>query len=176
MRIITTSIVIIALGIAVLPSAPAQEVVYLIRHAEQALEGYDPPLTEAGHQRAKALAAILRDAEIDVIYTSQYRRTNQTGEAIARALDIPLETMSRCDVEGLVTRLRTRHADDSVLIVSHSGIIPLILREFGYLQYVSISKADYDNLLIVLPRGDTPRLYCVCATIECSTEQHSEQS
>lgn len=158
MRIITTSIIVIALSIAVLPSAPTQEVVYLIRHAEQALEGSDPPLIEAGHRRAKALSAILRDAEIDVIYTSQYRRTKQTGEAIAQALDIPLETMSKYDVAGLVTRLHTQHADDSVLIVSHSGVIPLILRKFGYSQYVIISKADYDNLFIVVPRADMPPL------------------
>ena len=158
MRIITTSIIIIALSVAVLPSASAQEVVYLIRHAEQALEGYDPPLIEAGHRRAKALSAILRDAEIDVIYTSQYRRTKQTGEAVAQALDIPLETMPKYDVAGLVTRLHTQHADDSVLIVSHSGVIPQILREFGYSQYVTINKADYDNLFIVVPRVDMPPL------------------
>jgi broad specificity phosphatase PhoE len=64
------------------------------------VQGYDSPLeeVEAGHQRAKTLAAILRDAEIDVICTSEYRRTNRTGEAIARALEVPLETMPRHDV------------------------------------------------------------------------------
>jgi broad specificity phosphatase PhoE len=158
MRIIKTRIILIVLSIAVLPTAPAQEVVYLIRHAEQALEGYDPPLIEAGHRRAKALSAILRDAEIDVIFTSEYRRTIQTGETIARALEIPLETMSKYDVTGLVTRLHTQHADDSVLIVSHSGVIPLILREFGYLEYVNISKAYHDQLFIIVPHGHIPPL------------------
>jgi broad specificity phosphatase PhoE len=154
MKIFKTQIILIALSIAVLPAASAQEVVYLIRHAEQAPEGVDPPLTEAGHQRANAWAVILRDSKIDVIYTSEYCRTNQTGEAIARTLDIPLETVPKNDTAGLVTRLRTRHADDSVLIVSHSGIIPLILRKFGYSGWVSIRKSDYDNLFIVVPHGD----------------------
>ena len=73
----------------------------------------------------------MRDANIKVIYTSKKRRTKQTGEPIAQALNIPLEVMSRRDVAGLVDRLRTRHADDAVLIVSHTYIIPKLVKELG---------------------------------------------
>jgi len=121
-RLIGT-ILIILFSFSPLPVAQAQQVVYLIRHAEQVIDVDDPPLTEAGHQRAKAWASVLRDAGIKVIYTSKKRRTKQTGEHIAQALNIPLETIPRRDVAGLVNQLRSRHTADSVLIISHSQTI-----------------------------------------------------
>ncbi len=139
-------------------AAQGQEVVYLIRHAEQVLDVEDPPLTEAGHQRAKAWAAILRDANIKVIYTSKKRRTKQTGESIAQALNIPVEPMSRRDVAGLVDRLRTRHADDAILIVNHSRIIPKLLSELGHREDVTIGLDDYGSLFIVVPQSESDPL------------------
>ncbi len=146
---------LILFSFSALPPAHAQEVVYLIRHAEQVLDVEDPPLTEAGHQRAKAWAALLRDANIKVIYTSKKRRTKQTGEPIAQALNIPLETLPRRDVSGLVERLRTRHADDAILIVSHSRTVPTLLSELGHWEDVTIERDDYDNLFIVVPQSES---------------------
>ncbi len=148
-------ILVTLLSFSALPPAHAQEVVYLIRHAEQVLDVEDPPLREAGHQRAKAWAAILRDANIKVIYTSKKRRTKQTGEPVAQALNIPLQTMPRRDVAGLVDRLRTRHADEAVLIVGHSRTVPKLIRELGYSEDVTIERDDYDNLFIVVPQSES---------------------
>lgn len=146
---------LILFSFSALPPAHAQEVVYLIRHAEQVLDVEDPPLREAGHQRAKAWAAILRDANIKVIYTSKKRRTKQTGEPVAQALNIPLQTMPRRDVAGLVDRLRTRHTDEAVLIVGHSRTVPKLIRELGYSEDVTIERDDYDNLFIVVPQSES---------------------
>ncbi len=149
---------VILFSFSALPPAHAQEVVYLIRHAEQVLDVEDPPLTEVGHQRAKAWAAILRDANIKVIYTSKKRRTKQTGEPIAQDLNILLETMPRRDVVGLVDRLRTRHADDAVLIISHTRTIPKLVKELGHSEEVTIERDDYDNLFIIVPQGESDPL------------------
>ena len=140
------------------PAAHAQEVVYLIRHAEQMQDVEDPPLTDAGHQRAKVWLGILRDAGIKVVYTSKKRRTKQTGEPIAQALNIPLEAMKRRDVAGLVDRLRTRHAEDAVLIVSHTFIIPKLVKELGHSEDVTIERDDYGNLFIVVPQSESDPL------------------
>ena len=151
-------ILVVLFSFAALPAAHAQEVVYLIRHAEQVLDVEDPPLTEVGQQRAKAWAAKLRDANIKVIYTSKKRRTKQTGEPIAQALNIPSEALARRNVAGLVDRLRTRHADDGILIVGHSRTIPKLLSELGYSGDVTIERDDYDNLFIVVPRSESDPL------------------
>ena len=148
-----SSILLILFSFTVLPVTHAQQVVYLMRHAEQVLDVEDPPLTEAGHQRAKAWASILRDAGIKVIYTSKKQRTRQTGEHIAQALNIPLESIPRRDVAGLVNRLRTRHADDVVLVITHTRTIPKLFKEFGHSEEVTIQRDDYDNLFIIVPKG-----------------------
>jgi broad specificity phosphatase PhoE len=144
----------ISFSVSALPAAHGQEVIYLIRHAEQELHVEDPPLTETGHKRAKAWAGILRDADIKVIYTSKKRRTKQTGEHIARALNIPLETMSRRDVVGLVNRLRARHADEVVLVISHTRTIPKLFKELGHSEDVTIQRDDYDNLFVIVPKNN----------------------
>jgi broad specificity phosphatase PhoE len=147
------SILLILFSFSALPVAHAQQAVYLMRHAEQVLDVEDPPLTEAGHQRAKAWAGILRDAGIKVIYTSKKRRTRQTGEHIAQALNIPLETTPRRDVVGLVNRLRTRHADDVVLVITHTRTIPKLFKELGHSEDVTIHRDDYDNLFVIVPKS-----------------------
>jgi len=151
-------ILVILFSFAVLPAAHAQEAVYLIRHAEQVLDVEDPPLTDAGQQRAKAWADIIRDAGIKAVYTSKKRRTKQTAEPIIQALNIPLEIMPRRDVAGLVDRLRTRHPADAVLIVSHTFIIPKLVKELGHSEDVTIERDDYGNLFIIVPQSESDPL------------------
>ena len=69
-----------------------------------------------------------------------------------------LETMTRRDAAGLVDRLRTRHADDAVLIVSHSRTIPKLLKELGHSEDVTIELDDYGNLFIIVPQGESDPL------------------
>jgi phosphohistidine phosphatase SixA len=142
-------ILVILFSFSALPVAHAQEVIYFMRHAEQVLDVEDPPLTEVGHRRAEAWASILRNAGIKVVYTSKKKRTRQTGEPIAKALNIPLESMPRSDVAGLVDRLRTGD-DEAVLIISHIRTIPKLFKELGVSETVEIPRDEYGNLIIVV--------------------------
>jgi broad specificity phosphatase PhoE len=136
------------------PVTYAQETIFLIRHAEQVHDVEDPPLTEAGFDRAKTWATIFRDAGIKMIYTSKKRRTQQTGEIIAQELGIPLQKVSRRDIHGLVNQVRKEHVDDLVLIVTHSKTLPKLLEAFApFGEYPTIKRDDYDNLFIVVPKG-----------------------
>lgn len=144
---------LILLAFSVPSRAYADQVVFLIRHAEQVRDVEDPPLTEAGQQRAKTWASVLRDADLEVVYTSKKRRTMQTGEPIAKALNVPMVTMSRKDVQGLVDRIRKENADDAVLIISHTRTIPKLVKAFGSLDDDgTINRDDYDNLFVIVPR------------------------
>ena len=129
----------------------AQEAIFLVRHTEQAGPGStDPPLTEAGRQRAKRLAGVLKDAGIDVIFVSYKRRTAQTAEPVAKALKVKVKEVLRNDLDELMIQLRTEHARDRVLIVSHSRIIPRLLEALGHSEGVEID--EYDNLFVVVPQ------------------------
>lgn len=150
----TGTIVLICFSFLVFSTASADQVIYLIRHAEQVHDVEDPPLTDAGRQRAETWAKILRDADLKVIYTSKKTRTMQTGQPISEALGAPMETMSRKDVQGLVDRVHKQHADEAVLIISHTRTLPKLVKAFGSWDDGTINRDDYDNLFIIVPKKE----------------------
>src|SRR5205823_820783 len=94
-----------ALLLAALPLR-AQEAVFLVRHAEKADLSKDAALSAAGEARARALAERLREAGVTAIYTSEYRRTKQTAQPLARALGIAPREHPAGDSAGLAVLLR----------------------------------------------------------------------
>jgi broad specificity phosphatase PhoE len=134
----------------------AQEAVFIVRHAEQAPDEEDPVLTEAGHQRAVRLPSVLRHAGIRVIYTSETRRTIQTAEPAAKALAVESRIVPRREIDALVARLAAQHAQDRVLIVSHSQTIPVLLRALGHTGEVAIGRDEYDSMFVVIRQSGGP--------------------
>jgi len=135
-------------------SASAQEVVFLIRHAERDWSSSDAGLVEAGHERAMSWADVFADADLDVIITSEMLRTRETGAPISETLQVPAQVFTRYDVRGLIELLQTEHSDERVLVVGHSGTIPQIIRALGATNWISIPKSDYNDLFVVRPEED----------------------
>ena len=79
----------------------AQQAIFLVRHAEQAVETDDPELTEAGKKRAKTLASVLKDVGINVIYTTERKRAIQTAEPTENLLNIASKRLALRDLDGL---------------------------------------------------------------------------
>ena len=132
----------------------AQEAVYVIRHSEKELSGDDPAITAEGEARAAAWAEMLKHAGIDVVFTSDAKRTQQTGEIIAEKLGLPLNSASRADSAGLVDALSFDHEEDTVLVVGHAETIPGILGSLGAFEDIDISQTDFANLFILLQPGE----------------------
>ncbi len=154
-KILRFLLTIVFLGASV-AIADAQEAIFLVRHTEQAGPGStDPPLTEAGRQRAKRLAGVLKDAGIDVIFVSTRKRAVETAEPVAKALGLKTKVHPRKDYTGLVSRLRTEHRHDRVLVVSHSRHLPRLLKALGYPLKVKIAPLEYDNLFTVIPKSNS---------------------
>jgi Histidine phosphatase superfamily (branch 1) len=140
--------------IAVPLAVEAQQVIFLARHAEQAPEVEEPPLTEKGQQRARTLAAILKDAGINVIYTNPRLRSIQTAEPLAKTLRVESKVLRmRDDVEGLVRVLR-KHPHDRILIVTGSLNIPHILKALGHPLEITVPPSEYDNLFVIFPKTE----------------------
>jgi broad specificity phosphatase PhoE len=161
----TTISLIVSLTFSLLAApclAQAQQVVFLVRHGEQASGANgDALLTEAGHRRARALATVLKDAGLTAIYVSEFQRTGQTAAPLAQALQIEPTRLPRGDIEGLIQGLRTQHADGRVLIVSHSLTMPHVLKAFGHLEEVVIQREEYDRLFVIVPKPTGPPLVVV---------------
>lgn len=142
--------------VALLLGAPAaaQEVVYVVRHAEQVSGTEDPVLTPAGRQRARALAAFLRDSDITAVYSSNAARTVQTATPMAESIGSAVRQMPGDQTSALVERIRREQPDGRVLVVGHSNTLPKILAAFGGPSGIVIDKSDYENLFMVVPRSN----------------------
>jgi broad specificity phosphatase PhoE len=150
-----------AVGLAASPHlASAQETIFIVRHSDppstlnldEILD--ETPLSESGQQRAKSLAERLKDAGITAIYATQARRTVETAEPLAKALGVQIRTHSYEDTDGLMGLVRAENGKARVLIVGHWSTIPEILKALGYPNEVKIERSAYDNLFVVVPRGE----------------------
>jgi broad specificity phosphatase PhoE len=156
-RVILTAVLTsaaLAVGGGVTP-ATAQEVVYLVRHAERLDSSTDSPLSAEGRARATRLAQMLRDAGITAIYVTEFQRTAQTAQPLADLLKLPLIKTPATDPDALISRLRSSDSRARVLVVSHSDRLPVLLHDLGYAPEMTIAATEYDDLFVVVP-GDRP--------------------
>jgi len=130
----------------------AQDTIYLVRHAERLDDTEDPPLSPAGIQRAARLAELLKDAGVTAVFATQYRRTADTGRPLAGRLNIPLKIVTAGRHQELLTQVKALGPQARVLIVGHSDTVPELLAALGYSEPVTIAKAEYDNLFVVVFR------------------------
>lgn len=135
----------------------------LVRHAEK-LSGDDPGLTAEGQARADALAEALADADIDLIVSSQFRRTSDTAAPLAarlgqevevRPLDLQDSPRSSADI---ALELAETHAGQTILMVGHSNTIPRIASALTGVPMDELDERDYDNLFVVIRNGSSRKL------------------
>ncbi len=137
--------------------ASAEPVIVIVRHAEKAANGgNDPDLSSAGRARADALARILKDAGITAIFTSEFKRTQETAAPTATSTHVAPTVVTAKDTAGLVAKLH--QLNGNALVVGHGNTIPNIIRALGIENSINIPGADYSELLIVT-LGDKPQLF-----------------
>jgi broad specificity phosphatase PhoE len=139
------------------PIVSAQPVVVIVRHAEKAANGgNDPDLSSAGRARAEALARILKDSGITAIFTSEFKRTQETAAPTAASTHVTPTMVAAKDTAALVARLH--QLNGNALVVGHGDTIPNIIKALGINSSINIPDADYSELFIVI-LGDKPELF-----------------
>ena len=137
--------------------ASAQPVVVIVRHAEKAADGgTDPDLSSAGRTRADALARILKDSGITGIFTSEFKRTQETAAPTATSAHLTPTVVAAKDTAALVAKLH--QLNGNALVVGHGDTIPNLVKALGINVPVNIPDADYSELFIVT-LGDKPQLF-----------------
>jgi broad specificity phosphatase PhoE len=157
------ALLVVAAALAVLlPNvARAQRAVFVVRHAEKEREGSekDIPLSKAGVLRAERLAALLSNAGVTAIYSTDTVRARDTAGPLARALKLTIKTYDTRDEKGnmtalpFVARLRQDDKDGVVLVVGHSNTVPDVLAAYGNKNTVRIGPDDYGDLFILVPQA-----------------------
>jgi broad specificity phosphatase PhoE len=145
----------IAIGLAWFFESQATTTIIFVRHAEKAVaQADDPGLSPAGQLRAAELARQLVDADVirgvDVVYSTPFRRTKQTGQAVDDALDLPVNTYDVDDVEPILESILKQHKGKIILVVAHSNTLPVLIANLGASKRVPpIAEDEYDNIYII---------------------------
>lgn len=118
--------------------------IYLTRHAEKASTGADPALTPEGVVRAKNIAAILKNANIKHIYSTNFARTQQTAAPLASYLGLTVQPYDSTQLASFAQQLRA--LPDNSLVVGHSDTTPELLRQLGGDTIAVIPETEFDRL------------------------------
>jgi broad specificity phosphatase PhoE len=128
--------------------------IYVVRHAEKqgaatAMMSNDPDLTEAGKERANALADSLKKKKITAVYSTPYKRTQQTAEPTAILKLLQVNSYNANAGETLIDSLAGTKKK-AYLVVGHSNTVPAMLRKLGlHPSMQDIPDNDYDNFFVV---------------------------
>lgn len=129
----------------------------LVRHAEKKFDNTkDPALSREGLARAQQLSELLSKAELNAIYSTDYRRTMQTAKPTAEAKGIDIRTYDPHD-KSFLTPYLTNNAGGTVLIVGHSNTTPNLVNSLLEEERVTkIDEDDYGNIYMVTTSKNSP--------------------
>jgi phosphohistidine phosphatase SixA len=123
-------------------------VVFLVRHAEKQTMGEDPALSEAGRQRAEALARMLADADVRTVYSTDLARTRDTAAPTAARVGEEIRIYDWEKLEALTRELKRPGARS--LVVGHSNTTHELVGLLGGEPGAAIDEeSEYDRLYVV---------------------------
>ena len=147
--------VAIAVGLAWFLESQATTTMIFVRHAEkETIAGDDPGLSAAGKRRVAELTRQLVDADVvagvDAVYSTPYRRTQDTAKGVADALGLPIFTYDPSDNEAVLETILKKHKGKIILVVGHSNTVPTLIADLGASKKVpEIQEGEYDNIYII---------------------------
>ena len=140
----------------------APTVVILVRHAEKAAApANDPPLTDAGVARAKALAALLADANVGAVIATPTVRTRDTARPTADAHGLTIEAVGFAPAAlhaKAVADAVMKQAGKTVLVVGHSNTVEAIVAALGGPKMADLCDSQYAVLITMVLDGQTVRV------------------
>ena len=147
LRVAVTLLASLLAGCASL-TRPADTVTFVVlRHAEKASDdSRDPNLSDAGHDRAHRLSQALQRVDLQAVYATPFRRTQQTAQPTAQNHGLPIRVYpADQDAAELATQLRQQHRHGTALVVGHSITVPGIVAELCQCAVPALADSEYDR-------------------------------
>ncbi len=133
--------------------------VYIVRHAEKNMNDInpkDPVLNLDGLKRAQDLVKFLAKEDIAAVFSTNYLRTIQTAEPVAKKADKKIIIYDAGKIAELVHQVTTEYNGKTVLIVGHSNTVLPMLKAFGGTTNVTeIKDNEYNYLFRVTINSDS---------------------
>jgi 2,3-bisphosphoglycerate-dependent phosphoglycerate mutase len=98
----------------------------------------------------------LKDSGITAIFTSEFKRTQETAAPTAASIGVATTVVPAKDPAALVAKLH--QLNGNALVVGHGNTIPNVIKALGINATINIPDDDYSELLIVT-LGDKPQLF-----------------
>lgn len=123
--------------------------IYIVRHAEKSSgPANNPTLTNDGKQRAEALKALLKDKNIQAIFSTATARTIETATPLSNLLNIPIQYYGHDTLPVFLQK--AIGMKKNILIVGHSNTILPMLDELGLPHnIITIPDNVYNNIFII---------------------------
>ena len=142
---------ILALSPFVYSQAPSESTtVYIVRHAEKDTSdpnNSNPELSKEGRERAMSLSEILKKEKLAVILSTEYKRTIQTGEPLAKNAHLSIEYYNPANPHELAKLVKVKYRGKKVLVIGHTNTVLELAEAFGVARpLLSLTDDDYDFL------------------------------
>ncbi len=136
----------------------------LVRHAEKLKDGTnDPDLSPQGIERANRLAEMLKEIQVDAIYSTNFKRTKNTVLPFAEFKGLEIKSYEALKTED-IERMLQKHKGGTILISGHSNTTPWVANLLtGTEKYTDFDDSDYGNVLIVtvVEKGILAQVTCI---------------
>jgi phosphohistidine phosphatase SixA len=133
---------------------------YVVRHAEKgtvpagsSMMANNPPLSEAGIQRAQTLKKLLQTKKIGYIFSTNTIRTQSTAEPTRSFFNLQTTTYNPMPDSTFITKLKA--LKKNTLIVGHSNTVDDIVNKLsGKINIpADLPETAFDNLYILKKKG-----------------------
>ncbi len=142
-------------------AADAATTVILLRHADVLKDGtQDPSLSEKGKAQIEDLIKTLEHAGVSVVFTTQFKRTIETGRKVAEHFKIPLVSneVTGQNIAGypqlIADKIRSEYAGKTVVVVGHSNTVPQMAQILSGKTPPPIDDAtEFDAFYVVVTKN-----------------------
>ena len=144
-----TALVALALAMST-ALAEAQEAIFITIPRGVPQSEPDPPLHLEGQARAEKWSEVLRQADIDAVFSTDRRRNIQSAEPLAKSLGVEVIQFSKWEMEALAERLQTDHANDRVFLSIGETNVFQLMQALGFDEMFRSMRAQ--DITVVIPR------------------------
>ena len=134
------------------PAALAEPTIYLVRHAEKQSDGSDDPaLTNTGHARADWLAGYFKNKGLTAIFSTAYKRTQQTAAPTAEMTGLAVQGYDPRALEPFAKALKSM--EGTILVVGQSNTTPMLVNLLTGEDHDELDERIYDHIYVLTAKG-----------------------
>ena len=135
--------------------------VIALRHAETEKDGtQNPPLSENGKKQVEDLIKALENAGVAAVFTTQFKRTFDTGKPLGEKLGVPvipveINGQNLADYHNQIAeKILKEFSGKTVVVIGHSNTVPPIVQALSGKTVPAIDDAsEFDALFVVTSKG-----------------------